>query len=101
MEARTKDLSGDEIYLDIPLSRDTLDHLIAERERETIDAARETLASAGLQPHDLECVVWVGAPTNYKPLRDHVAFNLGISGNLAVNPMTAVAEGAQSVCRIH
>ena len=94
MEARTKDLSGDEIYLDIPLSRDTLDHLIAERERETIDAARETLASAGLQPHDLECVVWVGGPTNYKPLRDHVAFNLGISGNLAVNPMTAVAEGA-------
>ena len=94
MEARTQDLNGDEIYLDIPLSRDTLDHLIAEREGETIDAARETLSQAGLPPHDLECIVWVGGPTSYKPLRDKVAFELGIPGNLAVNPMTAVAEGA-------
>ena len=94
MEVRTQDLSGDEIYLNIPLSRDTLDHLIAERQSETIDAGRDTLASAGLQSHDLECIVWVGGPTNYKPLRDHVAFELGIPGDLAVNPMTAVAEGA-------
>ncbi len=94
MEARTKDLRGDEIYLDIPLSRDTLDHLIAERQRETIDAARDALSGAGLTPHDLERIVWVGGPTNYKPLRDKVAFELGIQGDLAVNPMTAVAEGA-------
>ena len=94
MEVRTQDLSGDEIYLNIPLSRDTLDYLIAERQSETIDAARDTLASAGVQSHDLECVVWVGGPTNYKPLRDKVSFELGIPGDLAVNPMTAVAEGA-------
>ena len=94
MEARTQDLNGDEIYLDIPLSRDTLDNLITERESETIDAARETLSQAGLTPHDMECIVWVGGPINYKPLRDKVAFELGIPGNLAVNPMTAVAEGA-------
>ena len=94
MEARTQDLNGDEIYFDIALSRDTLDHLIAERESETINAARETLSQAGLTPHDLECIVWVGGPTNYKPLRDQVAFELGIPGDMAVNPMTAVAEGA-------
>ena len=94
MEVRAQDLSGDEIYLNIPLSRDTLDHLIAERQSETIDAARDTLASAGVQSHDLECIMWVGGPTNYKPLRDKVSFELGIPGDLAVNPMTAVAEGA-------
>ncbi|MDE0042623.1 MAG: Hsp70 family protein, partial [Candidatus Poribacteria bacterium] len=94
MDARTQDLNGDEIYLDIPLDRDCYTPLIVDRVNETIDAARETLSSAGLAPHDLECIVWVGGPTNYKPLRDQVSFELGIPGDLAVNPMTAVAEGA-------
>ena len=77
IETRTQDLNGNEIYLDIPLRRDTYDDLIAERVDETIDSARETLLRAGLTPHDLECIVWVGGPTHYKPLRDKVAFELG------------------------
>ena len=89
-----RDLNGDEIYLDIPLQRDTYDNLIAEHINETINCARETLSKAGLTSHDLECIVWVGGPTHYKPLRDKVAFELGIPGNMDVNPMTAVAEGA-------
>lgn len=93
-EARVRDLNGNEIYLDIPLLRDTYDKLIAERIGESIDSARETLNKAGLSPHDLERIVFVGGPTNYKPLRDKVAFELGIPGNTEVNPMTAVAEGA-------
>jgi len=93
-EARVRDLNGNEIYLDIPLSRETFDKLIAERVSESIDAARETLSKAGVTPHDLERIVFVGGPTNYKPLRDKVAFELGIPGSMEVNPMTAVAEGA-------
>lgn len=93
-ETRVRDLNGNEIYLDIPLQRDTYDKLIAERVGESIDSARETLNKAGLSPHDLERIVFVGGPTNYKPLRDKVAFELGIPGNTDVNPMTAVAEGA-------
>lgn len=93
-EARVKDLNGNEIYLDIPLQRDTYDKLIAERVGESIESARGTLNKAGLSPHDLERIVFVGGPTNYKPLRDKVAFELGIQGNTDVNPMTAVAEGA-------
>lgn len=93
-EARVRDLNGNEIYLDIPLQRDTYDKLIAERVSESIESARETLNKAGLSPHDLERIVFVGGPTNYKPLRDKVAFELGIPGNTDVNPMTAVAEGA-------
>ncbi|WJW74704.1 Hsp70 family protein [Thiohalobacter sp. IOR34] len=93
-EARVRDLNGNEIYLDIPLQRDTYDELIAERVNESIEAARETLNKAGLTPHDLERIVFVGGPTNYKPLRDKVAFELGIPGSTDVNPMTAVAEGA-------
>lgn len=93
-EARTRDIDGNEIYLDIPLQRDTYDKLIAERIGESIESAREVLNKAGLSPHDLERIVFIGGPTNYKPLRDKVAFELGIPGSTDVNPMTAVAEGA-------
>lgn len=93
-EARTRDIDGNEIYLDIPLQRDTYDKLIAERIGESIESAREVLNKAGLSPHDLERIVFIGGPTNYKPLRDKVAFELGIPGSTDVNSMTAVAEGA-------
>ena len=93
-EARVRDLKDNEIYLDIPLQRDTYDKLIAERVGESIESAREALNKAGLSPHDLERIVFVGGPTNYKMLRDKVAFELGIPGSSDVNPMTAVAEGA-------
>ncbi len=94
-ETRAQDLSGNEIYLEIPLQRDTFDELIAELIDKTINCARETLSKAGITPHDLERIVWVGGPTNYKLLRDKVAFELGIRGDIvALSPMTAVAEGA-------
>ena len=93
-EARVQDLNGNEIYLDIPLQRDTYDKLIADRVDESIESVREALNKAGLSPHDLERIVFVGGPTNYKPLRDKVAFELGLPGSTNVNPMTAVAEGA-------
>ena len=93
-ELRMKDLDGEEIYLEISLQREAYDKLIADRVDESIAAARDTLQQAGLSPHDLECVVFVGGPTNYKPLRDKVAFELGVPANIDVNPMTAVAEGA-------
>lgn len=93
-ETRVRDLNGNEIYLDIPLQRGIYDNLIADQVCDSISSARETLNKAGLSPHDLERIVFVGGPTNYKPLRDKVAFELGIPGNTDVNPMTAVAEGA-------
>ena len=93
-ETRARDEAGQEVYVDIPVARSTLDDLIEERVEESIEAARETLAKAGLTPHDLERVVFIGGPTNYKPLRDKVSFQLGIPASAEVNPMTAVAEGA-------
>src|ERR1019366_5078029 len=71
-----------------------LDELIAGKLNEAIQSARETLDKAGLSPNDVERVVFVGGPTHYKPLRDRVAFELGIAPSTDVNPMTAVAEGA-------
>ncbi len=98
VEIGTNDLNGEEVYLDIPLNRNTYDELIADQIDDTIDAARETLSKTGYTPNDIECIVWIGDATHYKPLRDKVSFELGIKGNtFDVNPMTAVAEGA-SIC---
>src|SRR6266568_1739644 len=82
------------VYLDIPIQRFMLDALIAPKVAESIQAARETMEKTGLSPADIERVVFVGGPTHYKPLRDKVAFELGIAPSTDVNPMTAVAEGA-------
>jgi molecular chaperone DnaK len=93
-ELGVRDQSGAEIYIDIAVDRKRYDHLIASKVEESIQSARETLEKAGLSPHDVERVVFVGGPTHYKPLRDKVAFELGIAPSTDVNPMTAVAEGA-------
>lgn len=93
-EARVRDQAGQEIYLDIPVARNMFDELIEEKVGESIQSARETLAKAGLSPHDVERIVFIGGPTNYKPLRDKISFELGIPASAEVNPMTAVAEGA-------
>lgn len=93
-EIRVRDRSNREIYVDIEVARSRLDDLIEEKVSESIEAARETLAKAGLTPRDVERVVFIGGPANYKPLRDKVSFELGIPASTEVNPMTAVAEGA-------
>lgn len=93
-ELSVKDRAGEEIYIDITIDRQRYDDLISPKLDESIESARGTLEKAGLSPHDVERVVFVGGPTHYKPLRDKVAFELGIAPSTDVNPMTAVAEGA-------
>lgn len=93
-EARTVDEDGNELYLDIDITREMVDKLMADLVAETVEATRETMEKAGLSANDIERIVFVGGPTNYKPLRDKVAFELSIPANIDVNPMTAVAEGA-------
>ena len=93
-ELSVRDLAGEEIYIDIIIDRKQYDELIAPKVDESIQATRETLEKAGLSPHDVERIVFVGGPTHYKPLRDKVAFELGVAPSTDVNPMTAVAEGA-------
>ena len=93
-EARATDEDGNELYIDIDISRSDVDGIITGLIAETVEATRETLSKAGLSSNDLERIVFVGGPTNYKPLRDKVAFELSLPADIDVNPMTAVAEGA-------
>ena len=93
-EIEVNDLSGKEIYFDIPLNRSIYDQLISDQIGDTIKAARDTLAKSGITPDHIERIVFIGGPNHYKHLRDKVISELGINGGIDVNPMTAVAEGA-------
>lgn len=93
-QSRSMDEDGNELYIDIDLTREQVDNIISDLVNETINVTRDTLLKAGLNANDIEKIVFVGGPTNYKPLRDKVAFELSIPANIDVNPMTAVAEGA-------
>ncbi len=93
-EIRLQDKSGKDIYLDIPFEQADFDPLIKPKIDDTINATREVLEAAHLTPNDIDRIVFIGGPTHYKPLRDMVSFELGISADTQVNPMTAVAEGA-------
>ena len=93
-QARTTDEDENELYIDIELTRDQVDVIMQDLIDETIAATRDTLSKAGLTTNDIERIVFIGGPTNYKPLRDKVSFELALASDLSVNPMTAVAEGA-------
>ena len=93
-ETGMNDESGEEIYLDIPITRDDYDPLIAPMIDESIQATKDAIQKAGLTPADMDRIVFVGGLTNYKPIRDKVSEALGIPGSIEVNPMTAVAQGA-------
>lgn len=93
-ELSIRDKADKEVYIEIPITRSMVDDLIAPKVAETIQAVRDTLEKAGLSSHDIERIVFVGGPTQYKPLRDKVTFELGIASSTDVNPMTAVSEGA-------
>ena len=94
VEVGVQDQSGADIYVDVTLSKDLLDKLIDDRLKDSIESVRETMTKAGLTSQDVDRVVFVGGPTQYKTVRDRVAFELGLPGALDVDPMTAVAEGA-------
>ena len=88
------DEAGREIYLDLQLTRQDLEPLINQMAQETVELTRETMQKAGVTGEHVDQIVFVGGPTMYAPLRDAVCALLGIEKGTAVNPMTAVAEGA-------
>lgn len=92
--ARCVDEYGKEIYLDIPLNCEDCNKLIFPLIDQTIEKTREVIESVGLKSDDINHIIFIGGPTQYKPLRKKVSQALGIDANTDINPMTAVSEGA-------
>lgn len=93
-EVNCTDEEGKEIYLDVNITRDKYNELIFPKIDETIEKTREVIKNASLKADDISYIVFVGGPSNYKPLRDRVSTELGIETSFDVNPMTVVSEGA-------
>jgi molecular chaperone DnaK len=93
-EVRVNDEAGHPIYLDVEIERQQFEDLIREHIDETVRATLESLKRCGLKSGDVERIVFVGGPTQFKPLRDYVCAQIGVPADQKVDPMTAVAEGA-------
>ena len=93
-ETNIADDNGEEIYIDVEITRDLYNELIDEIVMQSIETTRETIEKSGLTVHDIDRIIFVGGPTNYKPLCEKIVTEVGIPGNFDVNPMTAVSEGA-------
>ena len=90
----TEDENGEEMYLDVSLTREDLVPIIHQMADTTAEITRETMRKAGVAAEKIDEIVFIGGPTMYEPFRRAVCERLGISRGVAVNPMTAVAEGA-------
>lgn len=93
-ETEIEDEDGEEIYIDVPINRKDYDAAIEDAVTKAIDTAQATIDKSGLDASDIDKIIFIGGPVNYKPMRDRIVDELGIPGNIEVNPMTAVSEGA-------
>ncbi len=93
-ETGIEDEDGEEIYLDVEIERAAYDKVITEPLTKAIETARATIEKSGLTASDIDKIIFIGGPNNYKPIREKVVAELGIPGSMEVNPMTAVSEGA-------
>ncbi len=93
-ETGVEDEDGEEIYLDLEISRENFSETIDELVTKAIETARATIEKSGLTANNIDKIIFIGGPNNYKPIREKVVEALGIAGSMEVNPMTAVSEGA-------
>ncbi|PAU79477.1 Hsp70 family protein [Halomonas salipaludis] len=93
-EIGTRDLRGEPVYLDVPVTRQQLRQLIEPQVDETIELCRRILAKNGYQASDVDRVLFIGGPTKTPWLAERVADQLGIVADITVDPMVAVSYGA-------
>jgi len=92
---RLKDSDGKEIGLDVELKKSHFDQIIENLISDTVNSCNTVMQDAGIDPKELQNIVFIGGPTLYKPLREAVEERLGLMPLKAfIDPMTAVARGA-------
>lgn len=93
-EVRVKDEKGNDVYLEVELTRKNLEDLINDDIEKTIQLTRKILKDNGYSHEDIDRIVFVGGPTKMPFIRNKVPQELGIPVDLQIDPMTAVAVGA-------
>ncbi len=90
----TKDRKGEDIYLDIEISRADLEKLILDDIDRTIELCRKIIMDCGYLSEDIDRVVLIGGPSQMPFVRERIGSQLGIRVDFNVEPMTAVGVGA-------
>jgi molecular chaperone DnaK len=81
-------------HLEIVLTRATLEQLVADLIRRTIDPCKKALQDAQLTTNDIESVILVGGMTRMPAVREAVKKLFNKEPNKSVNPDEVVALGA-------
>jgi len=92
-----QDENGDDIYLDIPISRKDYNRLIREKIDDLIKVTKKYISDAGYSTDDISRIIFVGTPSKYRPLREKISKDLCIPAVTDVYPETIMAEGA-AIC---
>lgn len=87
-------INGEEILVDIPLSKAKLDEIVTPIIDRSVDVCMRLLERQGLDTKSIGRLVLVGGPTVMSTLRARLDERLGIALATDIDPMTAVAEGA-------
>jgi len=93
-DARAQDLDGNDVYVEVEISRFQYEELIKDRILETVEISRKMLRENGLSNDDIDRIVFIGGPSKTPVIRDLVSRELGIPADHKTDPMTAVARGA-------
>src|SRR5208282_6560905 len=93
-EIRVQDENGTDIYLDIAVTRLQFEELVGPLLVRTLDKSRAIITANGYATQDIDRIVFVGGPSKMPWIRERVPRELGITADLSVDPMTAVAMGA-------
>ena len=91
-DVRAKDAAGNDIYLEVNLTRNNLVELVSDRIDETIVLSRSLLKQHGYVNDDIDKIVFIGGPSKMPVIRDRVSRELGIPTDVQTDPMTAVAH---------
>ena len=97
-DLRITDDKGEDIYVDIPVSRKDYEPLIADEIARMVALSRKILKDNGYEPGDIDKIVFIGGPCKTPFIRETVSRELGVPANMDIDPMTAVALGAAIDC---
>jgi len=82
-------------HLEMDLSRDQFEQLVAHLVQATIDPVTQALKDGGLTPKDIDRIILVGGSTRIPAVQEAISkYFGGVSPDKSVNPDEAVAVGA-------
>lgn len=93
-DIQVQDEDGNDIYLDVEITRSELEALVEDRVADTIELTRKIIKDNGYSSQDIDRIVFIGGPSKMPWIRDRVPRELGIASDVSVDPMTAVSVGA-------